>query len=239
HAVYAFDYQGHGRSEGVRGGVGSFSELTEDAAYFLQRVHSDHPDIPWLVMGHGLGSNIAVKLASVHSDIISGLILSAPAVNMDRIIPRVVQDVARNLASVYSSMPVMRLDTRHISRDPEVVNGYKKDPLVYHGCLRAGMSRCMDEAASETLRVLNRITIPVWIGHGSKDSIHDPADSMIIINSIGSKDKTLKIFHNLYHEILNEPERIKVVTEITHWIEKRLGQFQHDNVYRSYGMQTG
>jgi alpha-beta hydrolase superfamily lysophospholipase len=37
----------------------------------------------------------------------------------------------------------------------------------------------------------------------------------------GCKDKTLKIYDGLYHEILNEPERAAVVDDLLAWIAER------------------
>lgn len=221
HAVFAFDYQGHGRSEGVRGSVDHYEDLVEDAAQFLTSVRSEYAEFPLLIIGNGLGGNIAIKLASLYQEILSGIILNAPAILTHNKIPKVVQEMARNIASVYPGMPVMRLDTNAISRSREVVNGYNKDPLIYHGGLRAGMALCFQESSKEATRVLDQITIPVWIGHGSFDSINDPSGSTFIMNQIASQDKTLKIFDNLFHEILNEPERDEVVSEITDWIDER------------------
>ncbi|MEX0772713.1 MAG: lysophospholipase [Balneolales bacterium] len=221
HAVFAFDYQGHGRSEGVRGSAGNFDDLVKDANQFLSSVRSEYTEYPWSIMGHDLGGNIAIKLASIYQYAFTGLILTAPAILMHQKIPKVVQDMARNIASLYPGMPVMRLDTHAISRSKEVVNGYNKDPLVYHGCLRAGMAMCLQQSGQEAVKVLDQVTIPVWIGHGSFDSINDPAGSALIMNRIASQDKTLKIFDSLFHEILNEPERDEVMSEISGWIEER------------------
>jgi len=38
----------------------------------------------------------------------------------------------------------------------------------------------------------------------------------------GSKDKTLKIYDGLYHEIHNEPEREVMFKELEEWLEARL-----------------
>ncbi|MEX2397623.1 MAG: alpha/beta hydrolase, partial [Balneolales bacterium] len=221
------------------GSIDHFDDLVTDAAQFLTSVKSRFKEKSWLLMGHGLGGNIAIKLASIYQDTLSGLILSAPAIKVQYNIPKVVQDMARNIASVYPSMPVMRLDTHSISRSTEVVNGYNKDPLIYHGCLRAGMALCLQQAGQETLRIVNQITIPIWIGHGSFDRIYDPAGSASIINNISSQDKTLKIFNNLFHEILNEPEQDDVVAEITDWIEERHAVLDLIEEYDYSNMKTG
>jgi lysophospholipase len=36
-----------------------------------------------------------------------------------------------------------------------------------------------------------------------------------------SKDKTLKLYEGLYHEILNEPEKEQVIADIIAWLDAR------------------
>lgn len=220
HAVFTLDHQGHGRSEGTRGSA-LFEDLVEDAAHFFSLMHSQYTEYPWLVMGHGLGGCVAIKLASIYQFALSGIILSTPAMMIGRKIPKVVQDMARNIATVYPGMPVMKLDSQSISRNTDVVKEYNEDPLVYHGGLQAGMVLCLQQAGREAALVLDQITIPVWVGHGSFDKMYDPAGSALIMDLISSPDKTLSIIDGLFPEILNEPERNEVICEITNWIAKR------------------
>ncbi len=36
-----------------------------------------------------------------------------------------------------------------------------------------------------------------------------------------SSDKTLKLYEGLYHEILNEPERLQVLADVVEWLDAR------------------
>ena len=68
---------------------------------------------------------------------------------------------------------------------------------------------------------LNKINVPIFINHGSDDILIDPASSQVLYDDISSTDKTLKIWDGLYHEILNEPEKEEVTSEIISWIKKK------------------
>ncbi|MBM3182798.1 MAG: hypothetical protein FJZ83_02065 [Chloroflexi bacterium] len=44
----------------------------------------------------------------------------------------------------------------------------------------------------------------------------------ILYEKVSSKDKTLKLYDGLYHEIFNEPEHKKVMADIESWLNKHL-----------------
>ena len=39
---------------------------------------------------------------------------------------------------------------------------------------------------------------------------------------IGSKDKSIKIYQGLYHEVFNEPEHKQVLKDVENWLEKHI-----------------
>ena len=55
--------------------------------------------------------------------------------------------------------------------------------------------------------------------HGEKDGLVPASGSQAFCESVGSTDKTLKIYDELFHEVCNEPERAIVLTDIEEWIE--------------------
>jgi alpha-beta hydrolase superfamily lysophospholipase len=119
-------------------------------------------------------------------------------------------------------MGLIALEASAISRDPDVVEAYVNDPLVFHGKtparlaaeLLAGMMRVNTEAS--------KISLPMIIVHGAADSLADPAGSLELYNQASSKDKTLKIYDELYHEVFNEPERDQVLKDVEDWLESQL-----------------
>jgi alpha-beta hydrolase superfamily lysophospholipase len=114
------------------------------------------------------------------------------------------------------------LDVNGVSRDPSVVRAYEEDPLVHTGKTTARL-------AAEILRVMkdipgqaNRITLPILLLQGGADKLVDPAGARMLFDTVGSPDKTLKIYEGLYHEIFNEPERDQVLIDMESWLESHL-----------------
>ena len=42
------------------------------------------------------------------------------------------------------------------------------------------------------------------------------------VEHVGSTDKELKVYPQLYHEVFNEPEQAAVLDDVTSWIEARI-----------------
>jgi len=69
---------------------------------------------------------------------------------------------------------------------------------------------------------IEKYEYPCLITHGEKDRIVPKEASIFLYNKISSKDKEIKIYDNLYHEILNENEKDKILSDIINWIYERI-----------------
>jgi alpha-beta hydrolase superfamily lysophospholipase len=73
----------------------------------------------------------------------------------------------------------------------------------------------MDECKAHA----DSITLPIRIMHGGADDMTSPEGSELLFNKVGSKDKKLKIYDGVMHEILNEPEGPEITQEIIDWMD--------------------
>ena len=76
YAMYADDHRGHGRSDGKRNYVDCFDQFIEDEKKLYDIIKINHQDIPIFVLGHSMGSIIALVFTSKFEPLITGLILS-------------------------------------------------------------------------------------------------------------------------------------------------------------------
>jgi alpha-beta hydrolase superfamily lysophospholipase len=67
-----------------------------------------------------------------------------------------------------------------------------------------------------------QITLPMIIVQGGDDRLVEPSGAQMLYEKAGSTDKILKIYPELYHEVLNEPERELVLSDIESWLEAHL-----------------
>jgi len=73
-----------------------------------------------------------------------------------------------------------------------------------------------------TSSAARRVTVPALVLHGGDDGIVLPYASRKLYEALASADKTLKIYESLRHEIFNEVEREKVLSDVAEWLEKHI-----------------
>jgi alpha-beta hydrolase superfamily lysophospholipase len=66
------------------------------------------------------------------------------------------------------------------------------------------------------------ITLPVLILHGTADKATRPGGSQCFYDTVGSNDKSLKLYEGHVHDLLNDLGRDAVIADIRWWIEVRL-----------------
>ena len=65
-------------------------------------------------------------------------------------------------------------------------------------------------------------TAPLLVVHGAEDRLIPASGSEVLVDCVGGSDVHLKVYPELYHEVFNEPERDRVLDDVTAWIEARL-----------------
>lgn len=219
YAVEALDLRGHGQSSGRRAFVHSFSEYLSDVACFLRAVRGRHPGKPVFLLGHSMGGGIAALFVIARRPDIAGLILSGPALRV-RATPAGLQLRAlRVLAKVVPAYSRQPLPASAISRDPAVVEAYEHDPLVYRGGMRIGHGAASLRAMERIELDMEEIEVPLLVLHGTEDRLTSPEGSKELIERARSRDKTLKLYDGLYHEVFNEPEKETVLQDLADWLD--------------------
>ncbi len=210
------DHLGHGRSGGKRLRLRRFADFTDD----LDRVIGETAvaDRPTFLVGHSMGGCIALDYALDHQDQLAGLVLSGAAVVPGDDMSPIAMKLAPVLARVAPGLPTTALDASAISRDPQVVADYNADPLVIRSKIPADLGAAMLTTMQSFPRRLPRLQLPLLVMHGGDDVLTSPAGSELVDRLAGSSDKTLTIYDGLYHEIFNEPERDRVITDVVDWL---------------------
>lgn len=66
------------------------------------------------------------------------------------------------------------------------------------------------------------ITLPVLILHGTADKNTRPSGSQHFYEMAGSTDKTLKLYEDSFHDLLNDVDKDLVILDIKSWINGHL-----------------
>lgn len=222
YAIAALDHNGHGKSDGVPGHVIAFEDYLEDLRSLQRHIAAQFPDAPLFLLGHSLGGLIATAyLIRYQNDFVGG-ILSGPAIKTALEPPAIQMVLIKTLAVLWPTMGALQLDAAGVSRDPEVVQDYKHDPLVHHGKMSVRKLRELFATMKEVQARAPEISVPMLVLHGEQDTMTAPEGSLFLSENLGSADKTLKLYPQLYHEILNEPEQREVMGDILQWCDAHL-----------------
>ena len=219
YAIYSFDLRGHGKSEGIRSYVERFSYYLDDLKIFCNIVREENKKAKIFLVGHSMGSTIAIAYAIEHQSELNGLIVSGTTLKAGASINRVTILMAKILSILAPKMGVSALDANLISRDKAVVDAYVHDPLNYTGKLRARWGTELLKTMVRLQSKISELSLPILIMQGSADRISDPSSSKMLFAGVKSKDKTLKLYEGFYHEIFNDPERQQVFLDMEAWLK--------------------
>ena len=223
YAVFGTDHRGHGKSQGKRGHVKSFQEFIDDERQFRREViRARFPEIPYFVLGHSMGSLIAMNYVEQNAEDIKGLVLSGTGSQPGTDIPKILLTLTKILSNLLPAVHVKSpLPPEFISRDMAVVKAYIDDPLVYNVItprLAHEMNRYVVIGAQNAFK----IKIPVLIQLGSMDTAFSGQKELF--EMIGAKDKTFKQYEGLKHEVYNElvADRAKVLADLRNWLDRHV-----------------
>jgi len=218
YAVYGLDHIGHGKSGGKREVVERFEDYTDTLTVYCEMVKGWQPGKPLFLLGHSMGGLITSCYLLDHQADFIGAVISAPLIKPSGKVSQVTILMGKILSALAPKMGLLALDVTSISRDPEVVKAYVNDPLVFHGKTPARLAAELLKAMERVTAEADKITLPFIVLQGSEDKLVDPRGARTLYDKAGSKDKTIRIYEGLYHEVFNEPERARVLNDVETWL---------------------
>jgi acylglycerol lipase len=208
-AVGRLDLRGHGRSEGPRGHVDSFSDYVRDVTAVLDALGRE-PE--WqagkkpVLFGHSMGGLVTAHTTLSLGDRVAGLALTSPFFGLAKPVPalqRVLASVAGRLAPQLKQPSGLKgSDCTH---DVEIARAYDADPLGFK-FVRAGWFLEIMQAHRELFASASRFRLPLFcIAAGEDRLVSTPATERFFAVA-GSQEKELDVRPGLFHEVLNEPD---------------------------------
>ncbi|WP_315121796.1 lysophospholipase [uncultured Clostridium sp.] len=220
YSVYRFDNRGHGRSGGERGYLEKFSDFLEDTNAIVDLAKEENKKCPIFMLGHSMGGLITAAYGMKYKNKLKGQMLSGAALLE---LP-IFEDLKKD--DHFEKHPREKSPnglSHLICRDEEVVKAYDEDPLVLKETNIKLLGEAFINGAAWVKENVKSYTYPCLIMHGEEDKIVPLDCSRWFFNYSSSKDKSLKIYEECYHEILNEKEeKEEVIGDIQEWIEERI-----------------
>lgn len=221
YAVFGFDNQGHGRSEGQRGHIDRWQDYRDNVSAFLAQVREHEPSLPLFVLGHSLGALIVLDFALISPKGLNGIIVSGPPIRPVGIAKPYLVAIARMLSGVWPRFSMnVGTGAETLSRDPAVVEQVENDPLKHSVATVRWGTECL-VAIAHVRRHIAKLQVPILLLHGSADKVNDVRGSEEIFARI-TVDKTLKIYPGSYHEPHNDLDRNQVMKDVIKWLNTHL-----------------
>jgi alpha-beta hydrolase superfamily lysophospholipase len=218
--VHAIDMRGRGLSEGPRFSIDDVAEYTGDLHQLIGIAKERHPGLPLFLLGHSAGGVVSCTYALDRQDELAGLICESFAYRVPAPVP--VLAIIKLLGRILPGLPVLKLKNEDFSRDPEAVAKLNADPLIQGEIQPARTVAALLRATDRMTREFERITLPVFIMHGTADRATMPVGSQFFHERAGSADKTLELYEGHFHDLLNDIGKEEVMAEIVAWIGSRL-----------------
>jgi len=220
YAVYAMDLRGRGKSEGERFVVEHVDEYVSDLSTLIQLARSREPGLKVFLLGHSAGGVISCTYTLDYQAQLAGLICESFAFRVPA--PKLALDAIKGISSFAPRLPVLTLHNKDFSRDPAAVAALNADPLIAHETQPAETVAALWRADERLTKEFPKIHIPVFIMHGTHDKATVPAGSQLFYDTVGSTDKTLRMYQDHFHDLFNDVGKEGVMADTLAWLAARV-----------------
>jgi alpha-beta hydrolase superfamily lysophospholipase len=221
-AAYALDLRGRGKSEGERFYVENVSDYVADLAGTIKIAKSRDPGLPVFLLGHSAGGVVSSTYVLDNQKELAGFICESFAFQVYA--PGFALAAIKGLSHIAPRLPVLKLPLEAFTRDPRALAELKADPLIANEVQPAATVAALVRADERMMEEFPTIKIPVFIMHGTADKATVPNGSQVFFDTVGSKDKTLKLYKDHFHDLLNDIGKESVMADIVSWIDARVSK---------------
>ncbi|CAK4075538.1 unnamed protein product [Aphanomyces euteiches] len=210
--VYAYDFVGHGQSEGEQMYFDRFENLVEDTGVFMEFARSD--------MNSTFQGSIADKCILIGNSL-GGLSYSRSAC--------VPQTLALSIQSVIVSIlsatfPQWRIipggDRNNLTSDQTILDAMDDDPYLNKLPTSCRVAQELLDAFSSTSLRRQDVHVPVLVLLGSDEKMVSTASIRDYVDGIASQDKKLLVLDGFGHLMLLKPDRQQVFDAVAVWLDR-------------------
>ena len=239
------NHRGHGPDAKL---LGYFADekgwevILNDAHEVSLDIKKQYPGVPFILLGHSMGSFLAREYAIRYGSELDGLILSGTGMYgrplcragklMASLSPKKKPaNFVNNIAFAGNNKPFApgRTGFEWLSRDEKEVDKYVADPLC--GFTFTGKAFADFFGGLEALTYENDLKampkeLPVYFMSGDHDPVGQMGEGVRQVadqfKRIGMQDVTVKLYKDARHELFNEFNRDEVTADLIGWLNKKI-----------------
>jgi alpha-beta hydrolase superfamily lysophospholipase len=216
------DRRGSGANRVDRGHAPSARRLIADLTEWLKSLRDPDPVTPLVMAGISWGGKLALITAGGHPELVDALALICPGLQ-----PRVgvspVERLRIALAFVFNprkTFPIPLSDPELFTASPEGQAFIAADRLGLH----AGTAGLLAVSSFIDLRVSlyrKRVRQPILLMLAGRDRIVDNAKTLVTVQSLASKDRTVIDYPEAHHTLEFEPDPSRYARDLLDWIGRK------------------
>jgi alpha-beta hydrolase superfamily lysophospholipase len=221
--IWAWDWRGHGRSEGTRGYAENFTDYCHDFELLLKFLFNEKikPDDSVVLLSHSMGGLIQLKsLLDNPSWPVRAQVLSAPLLEVAVPVPQY-KEIAAQLFTNFLPKVTLgnEITNEMLSRDKAIWEEFNKDPLRHHR-ISSGVYLGAKEMMKQILPNGSRIKIPTLLQIADHDPVVSTPKALEFMDHVSDDLKTVKVYPGRKHEIYNDLDRDEVFADLRQFISQ-------------------
>lgn len=224
YAVLAADYRGNGRAAGVRGHCDRFEQFIWDleaAADLLRRAIGDLPLGVYAHSHGGLMTLVALtqrrSLAGARAVAFTSPFLALGNMKVPKVLLKLVGPMSRLFPRFAQPH---RIPPEGLTHDQALVATAGSDPLRH----KVATTRWIVEsnaAQAQVVRDIARIQLPTLWMIGTGDPIASSEKTRAVYADVPEPKEQI-LYEGLYHELVNEVERERILDDLVAWFQRRI-----------------
>ena len=238
------NHRGHGPEAKLLGYCADdkgWEVILSDAHEVSLDIKKQYPGVPFILLGHSMGSFLAREYAIRYGNELDGLILSGTGMYgrplcragklMASLSPKKKPaNFVNNIAFAGNNQPFApgRTGFEWLSRDEKEVDKYVADPLCGFVFTARGFYDMF--GGLKELSKLERLNampkeLPVYFMSGDHDPVGQMGEGVRQVadqyKRIGMQDITVKLYKDARHELFNEINRDEVIADLIGWLNQK------------------
>lgn len=236
YGFFAMDYPGFGLSDGLHAYIPSFDVLVDDVMehYSKVKANPEFRTLPSFLFGESMGGAVLLKVHLKQPNAWTGAVLVAPMCKIadDMVPPKLLKQF---LICIAHFLPKKKLVPQNDLAEMAFRDSKKRRLAAYNVIAYKDKPRLRTavellRTTQEIERRLKEVALPLLILHGEADTVTDPSVSKALYEKASSSDKTLNLYKDAYHALLEgEPDEmiIRIFDDIISWLDRHSTKTTH------------